>query len=532
MLVSINLFCFRIISILITSKIMVLHAVTEISCDSISDYQRGRQYCILKYLSGDESTTFKYVPSFFATFKTELLFDNCTLSSIPKGIFKAFPNLKTMYTWNAGLQKVSKNDFRNAHNLRVIDLSQNQIKVILDSTFFWAIDLEFIDLSQNQIDQIEKNAFHGLISLRILYLQSNKIDKLAPGMFEFLPMIETMHMNDNAIQSIDENLFANNFKLKSILLNDNQIKTVAGTTFQHLRKLAHFDMHNNPTEGLDLLIVDADYTNIRKTNCKGCYIGRRTKKLLASDNNISYIIQNGSGMVVDLDLSHNSLFSVRNLTKLDILKNLDLSHNHIRDIDVRTFANMTQLESLKLKQSGLSRILFGSFSHKPKLKVLDVSFNSLRTIDLNMFTAITNLRSLYLEGNNLTEINVSEIKQYFPLLTKIGISKNNWQCGNLAAAVKILESNSIELNSVGLTKQTTNIKGIPCTNESTDIVIENVKTNATAENKCEISLSSLEDTSLVMKLIELKYELADASDNLLQISNKLDAVLDNLKSEN
>lgn len=511
----------------------MLYAEKDISCDSISSYLRGRQYCIIKHLSGDENTTFKYVPSLFATFKTELLFDNCSISSIPKGIFKAFPNLKTMYTWNAGIHTVSKIDFQNALNLRVIDLSQNLINQILDSTFFWAIDLEFIDLSQNKLKQIEKNAFHGLIRLRTLHAQSNMIENLAPGTFDLLPMLETIHLNDNAIQSIDKNLFSNNIKLKSILLNDNQIKTVAGTTFQHLRQLVHFDMHNNPTDGLDLLVVDADYTNIRMTNCNGCYIGRKTKKLIASYNNISYIVQNGTGMVVEFDLSHNNLVSVKNLTKLVNLKNLDLSHNRIRDIDVRTFANMTQLESLKLKQSGISRIFFGSFSHKPKLKILDISFNSLRTIDLNMFTAITNLRSLFLEGNNLTEINLSEIKQYFPLLTKIGISKNNWKCGNLAEAIKILESSSIELNSVGLTKKTSNIKGIPCSNKSPEVVIENVKTNAD-ENKCPISFSTSDGTNqnLIMKLIELKYELADAGDNLSQISNKLEAVLDSLKSEN
>lgn len=463
--------------------------------------------------------------------KTELLFDNCTLSSIPKGIFEAFPNLKTMYTWNAGIETVSKNDFRNALQLRVIDLSQNQIKKVMDSTFFWAIDLEFIDLSQNKINLIEKNAFHGLISLRVLYLQNNVIDELAPGTFHLLPMLETIHLNDNTVKSIDEFLFSKNVKLKNILLNDNQIQTIAGSTFQHLQRLENFDLHNNPTEDLDLLVVDAVYTNIRNINCVGCYIGRRTKKLLASNNNISYIIQNGTGLVVDLDLSHNNLSSVKNLTKLNVLKNLDLSHNQIRDIDVRTFANMTQLESLKLKQSGLSRISFGLFSHKPKLKVLDISFNSLRTVDLNMFTAITNLRSLYLEGNHLTEINLSEIKQYFPLLTKIGIAKNNWKCSYLAEAVKMLESNSIELNSVGLTKKTSNIKGIPCTNELADAFMEHVEMMAN-DKKCQVSLSSPDDMNLILKLIELKYELADASDDLLKISAKLDAVLDSLKSEN
>ncbi|XP_037034089.1 leucine-rich repeat-containing protein 40-like [Bradysia coprophila] len=519
-----------IASIVLTSRIMVLHAVTEIRCDSISNYLQGRQYCIIKGLTGDENTTFEYVPSFFATFKTELVFDKCTLSSIPKGIFRAFPHLKTMYTWNSGIKIVSKVDFLDADDLRVIDMSKNRIEMISHSTFFWAIDLEFIDLSENKIVVVERNAFHGLIHLRTLHLQMNLIEEIEPRTFDILPSIETLHLNDNALQSIDKHLFSQNSKLKSILLHNNRIKTISGTTCQHLRQLMHFDMHNNPTEGLDLFVVDADYTNIRNINCKGCYIGPKTKKLFASHNNISYVIQNGTGLLVELDISNNNLYSIKNLTELENLKELDLSHNHIQDIDITTFANMTELETLKLKQSGFSRINYGSFSHKLKLKILDISFNGLRTIDLNMFAALTDLENLYLEGNNLTEINLSEVKQYFPLLTKIGISKNNWKCASLAEVIKILGSNKIELNSNGTATKTSNIRGIPCTKESQDTVAEYVLAGS-AKNNLEISLINPDDTSPLAKLTELKYELVDASEKLAQISNKLNAVLEFLNSD-
>lgn len=414
-----------------------------------------------------------------------------------------------MYTWNSHMKTVSKSDFRDAINLRIIDLSKNEIEVVLHSTFFWAIDLEFIDLSQNEIHLVQRNAFHGLIGLRMLYLQNNRIDLIEPGTFDLMPIVETIHLNHNALRSIDRNLFLNNPKLKSILLHDNQIKTISGTTFQHLRQLLHFDMHNNPTQGLDLLIVNADYTNIRNISCGGCYIGPKSKKLLASHNNISYIIQNGTGAVVEFDLSRNQLYSVENLTKFENLKMLDLSYNQIKDFDINTFANMTELESLKLRQSGLDRISYGSFSHKSKLKVLDISFNGLQTIDLNMLTAIIDLRSLYIDGNNLTEIDVSEIKLYFPALTTIGISENDWKCENLAAAIKVLESGHIELDPVGTVTQTPNIKGIPCSNES---------------------LVYMGGDALLAQLMELKYELINASHNLLRISNQLNAMLNNLKN--
>lgn len=508
---------------------MVSHAATDIRCDSISNIFDGRRYCVIKDLKGDENSTFEYVPSFFSIFKTELVFDKCTLSSIPQGLFKAFPHLKTVYTWNSGMKTVSKSDFRDAAELRVIDMSKNQIEIVEHSTFFKAIDLEFIDLSENKIVVVEMNAFHGLIHLRTLHLQTNLIDEIVPGTFDTLPAMETIHLNGNVLQSIDEHLFAHNAKLKSILLHNNRIKTISGITFQHLRQLMHFDIHNNPTENLDLLIVDSEYTNIRNINCRGCYIGSKTKRLSASQNHISYVIQNGTGKIQELDISNNNLFSVKNLTELVYLKELDLSHNNIQDIDITTFANMTQLETLKLKQCGFNRISYGSFSHKLKLKILDISYNELHTIDLNMFAALNNLESLSIDGNNLTEINLSEIKQYFPMLTKIGISKNNWNCASLAEVIKVLGSSSIELSSNGTTTQSTNVRGIPCTKESQDKVEEHVKASP-AKDKLEMSLSSPVNTPIA-KLIGLKYELVVASENLSQILNKLNALLEDLKSE-
>lgn len=436
----------------------------NIACDPISDYKRGRKYCILKYLKSNESTAVTYEPSFFATFKVELIFDNCTIHAIPSGIFKAFPNLKTMYVWNSGLRQVSKEDFRNASSLRQLELCQNKIQLIDDSTFFWAIDLELIDLSHNLINQLEEHAFLGLTELRTLYLNHNQIENLAPRTFNHLPKLKVLHLQENRIRAIDGRLFLDNHNLNEVLLNDNDITTMNGSTFEHLRHLNRIDIQNNPIKEFDCLYVDAIHTNIQNISARGCFVGNRTEKLFASNNLIAYVIVTVTHKLLELDLANNELREFQNLTDLDNLRELDLSNNYIRDIGLNSFSSMTKLIVLRLRNSGLRAVNFGLFSHKPKLRILDISYNQLGRIDLNMFTALTNVRSLYLEGNDIIQMDMTGIRNYFPILRKIGISKNKWHCTNLALAIKVLEANNIELNAVGLTRNTSNIKGIPCTN--------------------------------------------------------------------
>lgn len=559
----------------VPSSISNAPASVNIQCDSISNYQRGRKYCIIKGVRSDENTTFTYEPSFFAIFKTEMLFDSCNLHSIPPAIFTEFPNLKTLYTWNSALVVVSKTDFLNALKLKELDMSYNRITELLDSTFFWAIDLEIIKLEKNRINRLERLAFHGLISLRTLSLAHNQLEILAPGTFDVMPRLRILYLQSNRIRIIDVKLFARNTELRDLQMQDNHIVQLSGNTFAHLHKLNHFDIHNNPTVGLDHIIVDSIYTNIRNISCGGAYIGNRTEKLLASHNRIEYVIvESASRNVVELDLAVNRLVAFANLTELLNLRELDISDNEIADIGLNSFAGMTKLVDLRLKNSGLSMVDFGLFSHKPKLKVLDISYNKLSVIDLNMFTALQNVRSLYLEGNAIVEMDMSGIRNFFPLLSKIGISKNSWNCMNLAMAVKVLESNHIELNAVGLTKHTTNIKGIPCTNaarvpvivQPTSYVSKSLPTSETAPDyllrlspqmlqlrstigiptdstemvtaynvvtaevaeKCAVETASPSDIETVVKMVALKLEINDVIEKMTNIQQNIQLILDSV----
>lgn len=534
--------------------VVFIHCVNSITidCDPISDTEYGRKYCFIRHLSANEFSQITIKTNPYADNKRELIFDNCTLTTLPMGLFENYPNLVTMYTWNAGIRTIAIDNFRNANHLSALDLTKNRIELLSAYVFSLAPNLKRLELSINFIKSIDVETFAGLTQLRTLHLDNNQIEFIPANALAPLIHLQTIRFNNNIIKAIAVELFINNIQLVNIYLNDNEIESLTGEqTFRHLTNVQAFDLHNNPIANLVCCIINAQMIDIRNTRARGCYVGTRTTKLHASNNQISFIeISNSSSNLVSVDLSNNKLIEMKNLTHLDRLTYLDLSKNQINDIGINSFANMRHLVTLNLQNSGLHTIFFGLFSHKPKLKLLDVSYNQLERIDFNMFMSLSSLRTLYLEGNNITDMDMTEIRTVFPALTKIGIAKNNWHCSNLALAVKYLESNGIELNSVGLIKNTENIKGIPCFNiinnpivvaasinkEKSQIdITETTSSRPKIENSEDIchkqcrdrsSLTNLREAEFAIRLIELKYKAIDTFKTAKIISEQLQNILD------
>lgn len=531
-----------------------------LDCDSISDTDYGRQYCFIRHVTADESANITIKENDYAAVKRELIFDNCTFVTLPLGLFDRYPLVRTVYTWNVGLQKLNSSSFRNALHLTTLDLSKNRIANLTADTFSLAVNMKQMELTTNAIRTIDERAFVGLGHLRVLYLDDNRIESLAAATFKPLVQLQTIRLNKNRIKAIPVALFAENLRLANIYLHDNAIEWLLGeSTFSHLRAMREFDLHNNPIGNLMNCVINAQTIDIRRTGARGAYVGSRTKRLTGAGNQISFVeISNASTNLQYLDLAYNNLTAMKNLTNLVELTYLDLSYNQIDDIELNSFASMRQLETLKLRHSGLHTIEYGSFSHKTNLKLLDVSYNQLFYIDFNMFMSMGALRTLHLEGNNITDMDMSEIRKVFPSLTKIGIAKNNWHCTRLAAAIKYLESNEIALNSIGLVKNSENIKGIPCNNNinhphspspseiTTLATAKETSTRATERSRTTIESSEermvpaertkrkgmhSRDLDVILRLIELRYETLDTVKLIKSIADKLEYLLNVVQNE-
>lgn len=516
----------------------------EIECDSISNTYFGRRFCFIRHMSVIEiqkqNVTFKANP--IAEEKHELIFDNCTIDAIPLGIFEFLPNVKTVYGWNMHLQIVNAESFRNGKKLLVLDLSKNQIRELQQNSFCLAEQLTQLDLSKNLLQSIHVGAFSGLAQLNFLNLEYNKLELIPANSFTSLTKLKSIRMSHNLIKMIPVELFGQNIQLQNIYLNDNAIEWLLGEqTFRHLASVNEFDLHNNPIANLGCCIINAQSIDIRRTNSKGCYIGARTNRILANDNQISFIDSNDATPInlKHLELRNNRLLKIENLTRFENFIHLDLTNNTISDIGISTFAKMHRLEKLYLRNSGLSKIYFGLFSYKPKLKLLDISYNELGQIDFRMFVSLNSLNKLDLDGNNITELDATEIRKIFPALLEISILENNWHCKNLSKFILQLQSFGITIKSFGSEKNSENIAGIPCdtmngTTEGSNIVQNENPTESSEEDICSVSKSivsekehksNISDMHLIVRLMELKYEIQIITQSVNEMSKKLENIL-------
>lgn len=519
------LLVFSIIFLVVRGSLAVNLTLT---CDSISDTSAGYPYCFIRHVtSTNEINNVHLVDSPDAYDKRELIFDNCSFVAFPLGFFGYLSTVRTIYAWNTGLRQLHSDAFINAHHLTTLDLTKNEISNLSAETFSHASNLKLLQLTQNKVNAIDRLAFFGLSRLRALHLDYNEIVSLDASVFSPLGRLQVLRLNNNRIKAISSTLFALNLQLANIHLQENGIEQFDGErTFLYLVNVREFDMHNNPIENHTNCVIDAQTIDIRWTRAKSAFIGLHTKRLIAADNRItSVVVSDGAEKnLLYVDLANNALTQMRNFSHCEALVYLDLSHNHITDIAIDSFASMHSLEVLRLRNSGLRTIQFGLLSHKMSLKELDISFNHLVTINFNMFMSMGNLRSLYLDGNNITNMDMSEVRKVFPSLVKIGIARNSWRCTQLAAIVKSLDSNGIALSSIGMVKDKENIRGIPC---------DEVSTTATSRTEPSSERSKLNtlDGGVIVKLIALKYESMDAVKQIKSISRKLQDLLEFVQTE-
>ncbi|XP_057656234.1 uncharacterized protein LOC130893837 [Diorhabda carinulata] len=108
-----------------------------------------------------------------------------------------------------------------------------------------------------------------------------------------------------------------------------------------------------------------------------------------------------------------------------LVEYLDLSHNHISDLNRQVFSDLhlTELKWLNLSYNKISQIDLYAFEGLEQLTSLDLSYNRIQYFLDQWWLSLNNLKELYLRGNSLASIN-SQPPISLPELKILDLSDN------------------------------------------------------------------------------------------------------------
>ncbi|KAL6453950.1 hypothetical protein SBY92_002425 [Candida maltosa Xu316] len=290
--------------------------------------------------------------------------------------------------------------------------------------------LQYLKMVDVQVKDLtdKVNACFGLLKLEITNSSFNNIENLKlPTKLSFLKLID-VNINGfrfNGFPSTLESVELENNGISSIVAK-NKLKTlrVAKSKLKAEIDLSAYPIQDVNLEGSEFLesltlhkktvILTASNTSIQKIIGHGL-----TRLILNGCNKIDWNIfklppfvtqlslqhcgmdhfepQEVNNHVRSLDLSKNKLKKI-NLSKYENLQDIELSHNHLKNLSYENFP--PSLKSINAKKNGMEEAKLGELYNLEWLQLSDNKFTGIGKIHLP-----PNINALMLNNNNFGEID-------------------------------------------------------------------------------------------------------------------------------
>ena len=122
------------------------------------------------------------------------------------------------------------------------------------------------------------------------------------------------------------------------------------------------------------------------------------RHLLPSENGYS----SQPPLIQLLDLSYNFISRVPDLFLDSVslsLRSLDLSHNHLTEIDDASLQQLSNLQILRIHNNQISSIHKSALAGLTNVQILDLNFNRLESLQFGQFAGLINLRIVLMSSN-------------------------------------------------------------------------------------------------------------------------------------
>lgn len=352
------------------------------------------------------------IDSFFQKFKKDvtisLNFSNNLLTKLPssQGLLKNLPSFRELYLSGNKISEpfLKRIHFKAFRNLEVLDLSGNANINKLDYQIFKDTYLRTLNISNVNLKTLEKLGNSNLTSID---LSNNEIVDIHREIFEDLIYLRFLDLSQNKISVLDQLAFKDLRNLETLNLKSNLITEIPLNIFNGLKALTKLDLSGNLLESL------REMEKLDKL--RELYLRNNLLKMLPSGSLLPTTLR-------ILDVFNNSLALVgqNTFSNLRYLEILDLSYtnNSYLDFDKSSFFNLQSLKILRFqgnKLQSLEDIQFKNYNNYNYLLELDLSFNKIPTVTRAGLEGLTNLKFLNLSNNHIHEIQ----KDIMKVLNKI-----------------------------------------------------------------------------------------------------------------
>ena len=343
----------------------------------------------------------------------------CNVSSVSVETFANVSALETIDLRFNYLSSLDMNILKVLPNLSVLNLKSNWISEIIPGKFEKTSLLEYLHLDDNRIDHIEFDVFSGLVNLKYIYMEGNQLQYLHPDTFIRLPKLQSLILSKNSgLHVPTDRHFINSHSLKHFGISGCNISSVSVETFANVSALELLDLSYN-----DLRTVDINILKVLP----------ELSVLKLEGNEISEIIPGTFEMISRLqylDLDHNKIEHLEGdlFNVLVNLKYIHLQGNQLQYLHPETFVGLPNLQSLSLsKNSGLQIPTDRHFINSYSLKHLGISGCNVSSVSVETFANVSALEWLSLRQNNLRSVDINILKA-LPKLSALYLYGNPLHC--------------------------------------------------------------------------------------------------------
>ncbi|CAD5111702.1 DgyrCDS993 [Dimorphilus gyrociliatus] len=389
-----------------------------------------------------EGNLFDDVPSLFKDHKilTQIHLAKNNIKTIPYNGFSRLPSLYSLNLANNKIEQIDSLSFNSLNSLRILNLSDNNLGEVPTKAIENLTSLTSLFLERNNITFLKNESFKTLKNLKVLQLGDNRLELIRKSYFVGLDQLTVLDVSDNLIARLDEKIFHN---LKNVMFFNASGNNLKNITF------------NGQVKFYNIYTMDLSRNKLRTIPYK-CFISLVSlKKLYLDFNELEKLDKDaflGLTYLDSLSLSSNYLNHemLSSFHPLRSLSNLNLNRNSLKVLNDNSLPlSLISLQTLTMRSADLQLLSNESISKLKLLRTLDLGQNNLTDDSIKAISSLASLRNLHLDNNLFRKI---EFNIGFQRLMVLNLSNNHLESDKLEAISKMRQLQSLTLSYNDLTE--------------------------------------------------------------------------------